>query len=332
MDSFLNVKAFADALALHNPGYEFELCITHDNRDCDDSRKDFDELKKQYPFVKVARNTKANTIQYLRKMLSYYGRYSFFTPQFRKELTADVDAYEAGELFDESKTFLWLSSGWLYNMAVSISTGDNLIVSPCDYIYFYKLDQIDKFIKKQKKRELFYGKPNALRGVKLTNLPPGIPCPPSKHHGRDKSRSTNIEDLYVSDIKNSFHILVADPSFFNKVGQLATKLANKGQQGKRRMTPSYHGHHIMTKTTYDYIGGFTEAFYGRAWADDKMGLARNERVKLPPRFSFPLTAPYKPAASNPVYLGESKTQSEANIQLASSMRRKGLDPAKPVRF
>jgi hypothetical protein len=292
----------AEFLHKHNDPNSFELCITHDDRVNDGSSECFEELSSKYSNVKFAKNTHEDAVEWLTKLLDYYESNNLFTP-ILKGLRENLEKFANKEFFDTEKNFLWLSSGMLYNKAIAISSGDTILVGPSDFTYMLRLSDLEDFVNNKKKDGLYYGKLHAIF-ARITNqkidwltthvneIHQGIECNSdfrwdSKEVFKDYlNYPSDLKDYYLPDFKKNEITSLASPDSIEKMYEYSEQaFANRDIQ----LLPNFHGVHVMTKKTYDKIGGFTEAFYGRALADDKMtkdGMKYNFGGSLPPKFSF----------------------------------------------
>jgi hypothetical protein len=298
-------EAFVRALDAHNdPGVSYEICLCHDNRVDDGSSEYFEKLQEEFPKLKIIENTKEDTVNYLEKVIGYYENHDIFPEDFRDRLSDNLELYREDKLFNPKESFLWLSSGLLYNKAVSISSGDILVVTPADYIYLFGLSDLEHHVCRHRKRGIFYGKFNGIMR-QLCNRPltqtlemfeRNTTLPDAFNTWIDYYPPT-VNNMYMVDPITREAILLSDPNFLQKMNDLCCRM--EGKPGK--FARVVHGLHVMTRLTYDIIGGFTEEFYGRAWQDDKMNshgmrLFWDEGSELPARFSFawnPQASPLK---------------------------------------
>lgn len=278
-----DVELFVEALNAHNDPSTFEICLCHDDRVQDGSREHFEQLQKRHPNLKIIRNTHEDTVDYLRKVMDYYESKGVFDPQFRANLRTNLEKFARKELFDHKKSFLWLTSGLLYNKAVSIASGDVLVITPADFLYLYRLADLSNFVAANTRNGHFYSKPNAIwarvsnqekewlenhvkkvhsgigarEGYRWDNPEPFkdyLKCPPK------------LSDFYVPDFRNGELLSLSAPDWA-KIYRFNTQ---SFIDGGVQVIPGFHGMHCMSKKTYDAIGGFTEEYPGRAFPDDKM--------------------------------------------------------------
>jgi hypothetical protein len=281
--------------------------LTHDNRVDDGSKEHFAELEAKYSNLTFVEHTHEDTVVYLRKLMDHYEQRGIFSNILPK-LKENLDKFERKELFDHSKTFLWLSSGMLYNKAIAASKGDVILVGPADFSYLFRLKDLEAHAKGRARNGHFYGKPNAL-WARLTNQNKEwlekLTDEVYRGVGRENelyrwdSRELfkdylqyppKLEDFYIPDFRNNKLISWADPDCMTALQTYCVESMTKG--GVQNI-PGFHGVHVMTRATYDAIGGFTEEFYGRALADDKMtSLGRRfGGAALPSQFGFAWTFP-----------------------------------------
>jgi len=91
--------------------------------------------------------------------------------------------------------------------------------------------------------------------------------------------------LYLPDFRNN---LLIDLKGENCHQQMRNYCNQSFQFKDTQRNPHFHGFHCMTRESFNQIGGFTEEFYGRAFADDKMtrlGYNQPGPVGLPHEFS-----------------------------------------------
>lgn len=301
-----DVECFVRTLAYHNQDTTFEVCFTHDNRVNDGGSKFYAELSRKYPWFHVTEHTKQDTVDWLEWMLERYRQYDRFSALFRQCLEENLRKFKRDELIDPRKSFLWISSGILYNKAISLAQGDYLVVTPADFLYLFQLGDLERHLQSLNRTGLVYAKPNAI-WTRISNSPRDwleqklIEDRNKTEHPfgsrmadaqRDYVRyPSGPEDLYLADFRHGQLINLADPAFFSKMETYTREcFAHPDDQG---LGPSFHGIHAMSRSAYKAIGGFTEGFYGRAFADDHMShsgqqLARmNHRsYELPQRFSI----------------------------------------------
>jgi len=301
-----DIQMMVEALHRHNKGTDFEICMTHDDRVDDGSKDLFDTLRKKYDNLVFASNTHQDTVDYLEKLISHYETRGIFR-EILPGLKDNLLKFEKKELFDHSETFLWLSSGMMYNKAVSVSSGDKLLIGPGDFAYMFRLKELDDYISSHSKNGHFYGKPHAI-WARMTNqdkawLERGVDevhkgalsNSPDRWDNRNMFKDylkypPQLEDFYIPDFRNNKLISWASEDCMNDLKTYCIESITKG--GVQHIK-GFHGVHTMTRKTYDAIGGFTEEFYGRASADDKMtALGRKfSQGSLPPQFSFAWTVP-----------------------------------------
>lgn len=298
INSKYEVNTFVRSLARHNKDVEFEVCLAHDDRVGDGSEEYYKELQKEFSFLKIIRHTHEDTVNYLEKLIQYYETNNIFDPLFRHDLLGNINKFKKKELFDTNKQFLWLSSGLLYNKAISISSGDLLVVTPADFVYLFSLKELRGFYDSNQRDGEFYAKFPAL-WARLTNQDPVWLYKILKEvqertswNGyrwdhvevfRDYLRTpSKLSEEFFPDFRNNLLINLDDESF----PILARNYCIESfVHGDIQSSPSFHGFHAMSRKTYDSIGGFTEEYPGRAWADDKMtalGAIRMNQLGLCP--------------------------------------------------
>lgn len=299
------VRKLVEFLWKHNQDAHIEVCIALDNRVEDGSKEELDKLRKEYPTIfKYIEVTHEDTVDYLRKLIQYYRNTGKFkglaaSGDFVDQLETNLNAFEKKELFDHNSTFLWMSSGWLYNKAVSISTGDVVVVGPADFLPLYRAHDIKCLAKDSPSN--FYSKPHAVF-ARITNLPetwlrehlhevhhgkyhrPGYRWD-SEHVFLDYMQyPSKLEEYWLPDFKHNKLINCASPRFIPEAHEFSKAAhSDPGIQSLK----NFHGTHIMSRSCFDAIGGFTEEFYGRAFADDKMTTKGKQFfVEAPDHISF----------------------------------------------
>lgn len=293
INSKFETEIFIRALNYHNrDNLNFEICLTHDNRVEDGSAEYFEALQKEFPNLKIITNTDQDTINYLHQVIEYYDFYNMFSVDFRNKLKLNLSLYKAGELLNPSNSFLWLTSSLLYNKAVSISTGDILLITPADYLFTFMIGDLESHVIEFRDQSgLFYGKFNGLANCLSNDTPDNIidHLPIGDGHiSRIYTRyPPTLDNHYFIDHNSQSLVQLSDSGFLQKV---ITSVENL-RDNPKIFTPIVHGLHVMTRQMYDIIGGFSEEFYGRAWQDCKMNslamrLFWREGSQLPASFSF----------------------------------------------
>ncbi len=303
-----DVHSFVECLHEHNKGLDFEIVLAHDNRVDDGSSHVFQMIAQKYPNFRVVTHTRQDTVNYLDWMMEMYECRQRWTGEFRGYIKQGVELYRRGELIDERKQFLWMSSGILYNKAVMAAKGDIVIVTPADFLYLFSLGRLDEYVRKNMKAGYFYSKPGAIwcrisnapkewiqnevTKAYLNNLDPANKKMDGHNIFRDFLRYPSMpSETFLADIRNNDVIPLDDPNIVMKMKKYNEDcFANPNDQA---LGPSFHGVHVMTKQSWQYLGGFTEEFYGRAFADDKMtrrGDLYHRKfgigLALPPEFSI----------------------------------------------
>lgn len=285
INSKYDVQLFVEFLNLQRNNVDLEIVITHDDRVNDGSNELFKQLANKHDNLKFVRNDHEQTVDYLRKLMDYYDRYNIFKEQFRRDLRGNVEKFAAKQLFNHDKSFLWLTSGVLYDMVVRASTGDLLIVTPADFVYGFSLSELVSYVKSKVSHGFFYAKPNAIWArINNQNYDWVVNHTQEIHDGkgfregyRYDSRELfkdylktppELHDTLLPDFRNNKVIRFSDPDALTQMRQfnIESMWPNSGVQ----YIPSFHGYHIMTRKTYDQIGGFTHEHQGRAFPDDKM--------------------------------------------------------------
>lgn len=298
-----DVHCFVETLFEQNKGIDFEVVLTLDNRVLDGSEELFAALSEKYPNFRVVNHSRDDTVRYLQWLMGLYEMRQRFTGDFRGYLLANLIKYMDGSLVDERKEFLWLSSGILYNRAVMAAKSDIVIVTPADFLYLFSLADLENHVRQYMKQGYFYSKPGAswcnvsnapvdwikkeVETAYLNNQDPSKPRMNVHNVFRDYLRYPSMpRDLYLADYRNNEVVQFTDPDFFNKMAKYLDEcFANPSDQ---LITDCFHGVHVMTKQSWQHLGGFTEEFYGRAYADDKMTRRGDIMHRL---FGMPLALP-----------------------------------------
>lgn len=297
-------------LNTHNDPSSFEVSLVLDDRTDDGSPDVVKKLADQYPNFKYVTHTKADTEAYLDACVAHYERNNIFTKSLVDGIKDNIVKFKQGTLFDPTRTFLWISSGVLYNRAVGMSTGDVLYITPVDFLPLFPLNALRKFYAKETPAssvlphpEQIYIKPNAIF-ARVTNMDPiWLESEVKKIHGdpnkaRPNYRWDSVEplidyfrypselgDFNLPDFQNNRLINLTDKQFYVKVKTFCENSMVHGVQ----VTPNFHGVHIMHRKLFRKIGGFSEEFYGRAFADDKMthlGMSHGFQICAPAEISF----------------------------------------------
>lgn len=281
INSKFETETFINHLHEVNRDIDFEICLAHDNRCDDGSSEYFKALQQKYNNLKIIENTHEDTVNYLKRLVQYYKNNNKFDSNFIYILEKNLYLFENKEFFDHNKSFLWLSSGMLYNKAVSISSGDTLIITPADFLYFFRLNDIQSYVNKNSNNGHFYAKPNTIF-ARVSNQPKDwliehvhAVNAGSYHNDRFRFDSAEVfldylryptvsDDLYLADFRNDNLYNITDIDSIYRFNTESVQLG--GVESIRQ----FHGFHIISKKTFDTIGGFTEEFYGRAYADDTM--------------------------------------------------------------
>lgn len=365
---------FVRTLHALNPDTEFEVIITHDDRVDDGSGPFFKKLCQEFSNVKIVTHSEKDTRDYFQACLNYYKEKNIFRPSIREALQENFDKYKEGLLIDPTSSFLWQSSGILYNKAVAASCGDIVIVTPGDFLYLFALKDIESFVKTNSSSDIFYSSPPAL-WARATNIDlewmqdhiQDIQQGKSFREGwrwdsvetfRDYLRYTpEATNNYIPDFHKGKIIKFTDEQ---AVSNLEDFCARAAKLGLHQYNPAFHGFHVMTRKTFDLIGGFSEEWFHRAFPDDKMtyhGSRLQARSHLPPKFSvvwcgqhelLPTHGPgysdnwrekleeidpfYKrhpiPPSPRPIYLFDEKVRRDLMIQTVNQCLRMDTRPVR----
>jgi len=299
-----DVQTLIEACEYHNDPAEFEIVVTLDDRVEDGSLELLRDLQTRYDNLKVVVHTDEDTIEYMSAALDYYHRRQFFNEEIRVGMRDALERYKKGELLNKSKAFLWQSSGILYNKAVEASSGDVILVTPGDFLYLFGLGNLERFVRKHAIGDIFYASPPAI-WARVNNMDPEWlrrhinevhnDAQKARPGFRWDSRETfrdylryppQLSDFNLPDFRNNRMINFTDPDFLDKSRQFCIESMT---QGGVQCNPKFHGCHVMTRKTFEMIGGFTEEWIHRAFPDDKMtylGSRIGGHTELPPQFAF----------------------------------------------
>lgn len=282
-----DVKTFVESICRHNQDTEFEIVLTHDNRVDDGGTEFFKELSEKHPQFRTVEHTNQDTINYLKWCLDVYNFRQRWTSDFREHLRRNLELYERDLFLDKTKSFLWISSGILYNKAIMAAKGDIFVVTPADFLLPFSLGKLEKHVNKTKHRDgRFYSKPGAV-WARVSNAPvdflkekvseihgivssgselrPGI----LSEVGRDYLQyPSELSETYVADFNKGELISLDYEGFLGKMKDFILNRRNN-PRSLEHSTCTFHGVHVMTRESWNYLGGFTEEWYGRAFADDK---------------------------------------------------------------
>ena len=291
-----DVGCFVDCLAYHNFDTEFEVCFVHDNRVNDGGTEYYRMLSKKYPWFRVVEHTKQDTVDWLEWLLDFYRKNDRFCPAFIDHLQGNLDLFKEDKLFNPSQSFLWISSGILYNKAASIARGDYLLVTPSDFLFLFGLKRLEDYLKGRTTYGFMYTKPNAI-WARVSNSPDWwlkekmeeahkiVDAPwNSKLNSAQRDYlcyPSRPEDLHLVDFRNDQLINFADKDFLPKMKKYTQECFNN--PGDQAIAPPFHGVHVISRHSYKALGGFTEEYYGRAYADDKMtrrGIAHADVIRI----------------------------------------------------
>jgi hypothetical protein len=294
VNSKFEAKTFVETLNQHNQGVNFEICLVHDNRVDDGSAESFKDLQDEFGNLKVIENTWEDTLEWLNRLLDHYESLRIFPDEFRKTLKENLESLRNGTFLDPLNDLFWCSTGPLFNKAASIATGDILIFAPSDFIYSFNMQELEQYVISNRIDGIFYGKMNGLRdpisneAPKLLNEAVNGPYIPDGNLTRRYiNYPSSLKDIYLLDWNNKDIISLSDPTYPTKMIDICRSV----EKDSARYAKMHHGTHVITRKTFEIVGGFTEEFYGRAWAEDKMNsLAMRVFWKdcstLPIQFSF----------------------------------------------
>ena len=304
INSKFEAETFIEVLQVQNEGTEFEVVLTLDDRVEDGAREYLGRLEKKYKNVRIVLHTEQDTINYFTAALDYYDRKQLLTPKTRQGMRRNLEKYKEGTFPpDRTKAFLWQSSGILYNKAVKASRGDIIVVTPGDFLYLFPLRTLEGYVRRKAKRGLFYASLPTIF-INVTNqdrewVEKEIHESHRKRPSQNWPRWVNKRlsrsylrypampgDVVLPDIRNDLAIEFGHPRRDTLLRRFCEQAGQDTGDGIGR-SPAFHGFHVMTREVYRTIGGFTEEWIHRAFADDKM-TRLGERLagySLPPRFS-----------------------------------------------
>ena len=302
-----DTKSHIELLFEQNKKVDFEIVLTHDNRVDDGASELYKELSLKYPRLKVVEFTNDEYIKYIRKCINLYKERKDFTKDFIEYIENNINKYEEGTLFDKSKGFLWNSTGVLYNKAISKASGDILLVSGADFLFPIDLEELENYVNSKKTEEgMFYGKPTAVF-AQVTNSPEwyidkmideilqDISLKKPSRKGslcRDYLRyPSTLDELFIVDFEKKEKISLGNKKLKQWVRDFFSLRNTQINMTSDTIIPIFHGVHVMTKEAYTHLGGFTEEWYGRAFAEDKMTRRATTTFstlhpELPYQFSF----------------------------------------------
>jgi hypothetical protein len=133
---------------------------------------------------------------------------------------------------------------------------------------------------------------NMIENNKKTDHPFGSRCAFAQ---RDYLRyPSGPEDMYLMDFRHEELINLADPNYLSKMERYTNECFRHQQD--QQVSPTFHGVHVISRRAYSLLGGFSELYSGRSFADDHMTkrgtlLARKIAASetLPPKFSIAWT-------------------------------------------
>lgn len=299
------VQTFVEALEAHNDPDSFEIVLVDDRRFDDGSQETYEYLSERYTNFGYCTHTKVDAIIWLESLLESWSER--MPTEYLSQLVRNLELYKRDELFDPEKKFLWLSSGRLYNRAAELATGDTLIFTPADFLYMFSLAELEQFVNDRTVGGVFYAKPHAA-WCKIK---------------RPQRMTPSLSRTYFVHPEDSSTIPLDDPNLLPLFKDLLSA-------GQRHFPVSYgfHGFHVMTRQTYNTIGGFTEETYWRAVADNAMTAhgTGQMNVNLPPHIAVAWVKQLRPISQDAVYLHGD------NSDIAKMFEESISLGSKPVRF
>jgi hypothetical protein len=295
INSKWEVKNLVDFLFRHNPDVDFEVVVCHDTRVNDGADILFESLHSKYPRFRTVKFTKDNCISWLEKVIAYYEQKRLFREDYIRLLKTNLDKYKNGSFFDETQRFLWISSSVMYNKAIQESKGDILLLTPCDFIYPFKLKNICDEVSGKR---FFFAKPN-LFWMNVVNSP--------LDYIKDGKKTNYFEYALYRDIlrcpefaelKDTYFVAPPDEIISlddNLVIDKMQRYIHACYPNKGQWVEKFHGCHLTTRETLNQIGGFNEVWHGRAFGDDWIsyyGKNREGYTDLPLWFTIGMISSY----------------------------------------
>lgn len=307
--SHVDVSLFIQFLEEHNDPEVFEIILVNDkrfgNRKLD---KAYDMLQQLYDNITIIDHTMEDSIFWLEQLIDHYYNNEILPDDTLDYLSNKLGLYKKGQLFEVHKKFLWLSSSRLYNLAAKHATGDILLFSPADFLYMFSLSELNDYVNTHSVDGMFYSKPHAawceVSDDETHTLKPrfseGI-----KQFVRiyEEPSLMQLRDTYFMDRKSNTPVSLDTPNIFDRFKELLSP-----GQDYCPVSYGFHGFHVMTRKSYDTIGGFTEVAYGRAIGDNAMthlGLSHMTH-NLPNHMCIAWVHQSDPIVSHAIYLHDGK--------------------------
>lgn len=188
-------------------------------------------LSREFPQLKYFIRTKKERCEFIRKQISFYENNQLFSDEIIDDMRWIVDGYEAGLI-----NRLWFPPGELFNLAVSKSRGDVLMISPADYLCTFDISLLyERYLGVKKlERKSFVGHFDWVDFSSLDPMPDicKILC-----------KKVGVEDL----VRNCL---------------------NQIDSNSLTVVQGQHGARLIDRESFDKVGGFDGRWFVRAWNDD----------------------------------------------------------------
>lgn len=187
------------------------------------------ELKKEFPQIKIVPHTREERVKFIKNMIDYYKKEKIFDKKYIKEMRKTLRDYKSGK-----QDRLWLSMVPKYNMAAKEAKSDILVFMPADYLVFFDMSSFYmkcSLILEDKK--ICYGH---FDWVDLSALDPTEILSNLR-----KCKTTDEFKAYTQSILFKGHPVPVQ---------------------------AQHGSRVVNKTLYESVGKFDERWFTRALGDD----------------------------------------------------------------
>lgn len=273
----------------HNNAADFEICVFHDDREQDGSADRLTVLKSEFSNIKSVSHDKTVTIAWVRSILST--REGTWDADVLTELNNNLDKYEAGTLLDSTKELLVLDETARYQAAVDLATVDTpLLFLPQGCLLGCSVSDLEQYVTDNLQQGgHFYSRLNEvymqatnlgldsitkaqkeLEGLGTTYL--------SSHAGllddedyelrRDYCHwTTDLSKYFLVDPEGRSPVAFNDTDFLSKVGTICNEIVTSG---KLPFEWASNKNHLMSRATYNTLGGFYQSVYEVSGSDWKM--------------------------------------------------------------
>lgn len=285
---WLDFEQFVRHLHAHNAAGDFEVCAFHDDRVDDGSAAKLAALKAEFSNVKSVSKDKADAVSWIRSVLA--ARVGTWDADVLARLNANVDAYEAGTLFDEKEETLWLSAVARWNAAAALAeSGNPLLFMPGDWLLGCAVSDLEQYVSANLDEGNFYGRLNLIE-LQVTNLGYEVirDAEVAEVQRRNSMKNTHwtSHEAILRGLRRDYarwtvdlsDYLVAEPAkrtpFALDVSDFHTRVKTACEEcvtyGRVPFEWAFHGVHLFARQTYDSIGGFTESAIEHWGPDRKM--------------------------------------------------------------